>query len=337
MYTGFKIMAVLSTALSTSHSQHHIAALGTFFSAYFWKDFTFLSLNTQQDFRTFVASLRSAAAHDQRFSTAYCELLLFSDDGLLGDDTVTQLEEAQDTLCKDKTRFVGSLKVTVSVMIFNTYLYEIFLLTESLLKMLPIAEPTGESMVDQPQLSSKIEAKVQQLEQKLGKTTRFVKYILSLLELTACDKQRRKEAVLRVHFDFFYLAYLSLLYGLEDRTSGTVLAELFRTHCLQVLTFLLVLIETTDSKEKNFTTVIKMKRLRSTVQCDSLAYKMAMGLMLVNDKPIWELEGFDYNKVDGGDPRNLSSLHTGKATLSRTLKSAFSVDASKSIWQDCFL
>jgi hypothetical protein len=296
-YTGFKIMSILNTTMEYSHIQKQVSVLGYFFSTYFWKDFTFLALNTQKEFKAFSQNLCTTAVNDPRFSSSYCELLIFSEDGLLEEDTITGLNEIPDPAnLKEVPRLIGSMKVTVSVLIFNTYLYEIYLQTDSILKKLDQTNGS-ESMSIKTNPSSKLKKEIHEFSNNLGKTTRFVKYILSLLELTACKKQRRKEIVLRVHFDFFYLAYLSFLFGLEDKTQNTPLNDLIRTHLLQALTFLLVLIEVTDSKEKNFTTIVKMRRQRFSVQCDSLAYKMAIEFLLIGDKPIWELEAFDIKKV----------------------------------------
>lgn len=311
-YTGFKSMKILNTTMEISQIQKHISVVGTFFSTYFWKDYTFLALDTQKDFKTFVQNLKITASNDPRYSSSYCDLLVYSEDGLIDDESVVQLQSEQENSLRDAPRLIGSMNVTVSVLIFNTYLYDIHLKTDAILKQLKEPDISSHSMAEKPPPSKKLEKAIQELSTSLGKTTRFVKYILSLLESTACSKQRRKEIVLRVHFDFFYLAYLSFLFGMEVKVHDGSLKELFKSHALQVLTFLLVLIEATDSKEKNFTTIVKMRRQRFSVQCDSLAYKMAMEYLLVGEKPIWELEAFDVKKVGFLELGSVHRLLVGK-------------------------
>lgn len=296
-YTGFKIMKILNTTMDVTHIQKHVAVVGTFFSTYFWKDYTFLALDTQKDFKTFVQNLKATSSSDPRYSSSYCDLLVYAEDGLLDEDTVVQLSSESETSLKEAPRLIGSMNVTISVLIFNTYLYDIQLKTDAILEKIKEPDTNLLSISEKTSPTKKLDRAIEELSISLGKTTRFIKYILTLLEIGACSKQRRKEIVLRVHFDFFYLAYLSFLFGLEMKVHHSTLKDIFKAHILQVLTFLLVLIEFTDSKEKNFTTIVKMRRQRFSVQCDSLAYKMAMEYLLVGDRPIWELEAFDVKKV----------------------------------------
>lgn len=300
-YAGYKVLSILGTGLGSVQIKRLIDVLGIFFSTYFWKDYTFLALDTQKEFKTFCQNLKAVSGGDQRFSNAYCDLLVFSEEGLFDEEAIIQLQDEEPSMSsKEPPRMVGSMKVTISVLIFKTYLYELHLLADSLLRSQePQTQAQGEELsTKKKKTPQQIKELFETLEKKLGRTTRFVKYVLSLLELTANSKQRRKEIVLRAHFDFFYLAYLSFLFGLEARSDeSTEVCQLVRAHILQTLTFLLVLVEVTDSKFKNFTTIVKMKRQRFSVQCDSLAYKMAMEFLLSDDKPIWELEAFDFKKV----------------------------------------
>jgi hypothetical protein len=317
MYTGFKIMAVLGTTMNAPQIEKHVATVGKFFSTYFWKDYTFLGLDTQKEFMTFVQNLKATSSSDQRFTTAYCDLLMFSEEGLLDEDAVTQLQDSKNSApSKNEARFVGSLRVTVSVLIFNTYLFDIFSKTEALLRKLGHIGESSDSIFEKQSSNTDHHPEIIELERVLSKTTRFVKYMLSLLEITASSKQRRKEITLRIHFDFFYLGYLSLLFGLEEKARDTPIADLFKNHCLQILTFLLVLVEFTDSRDKNFTTIVKMRRQRFSVQCDSLAYKMCMELLLVEDKPLWELESFDFKKVRYPQPGSSDRKPLGQRSRS---------------------
>jgi hypothetical protein len=304
-YSGYKLLSCLTT--TSSSTRQSISRLSSFFSIYIWRDLTYLSLDTQRDYSTYIDSMHALIDSDARHVNAYADLLICDDIGSI-------CEVCDDGMIPDMRDSVMD-RMSISVLVFNVYLYEIDAAVDSVIKYISVRDERmkrvsegnldGDDIVkddtnhtDKKHLyEQKLNGRIRDLENCLSKTTRFVKYALSLFETVSSKKQKRKELVYRCHFDFFYLGYLSFLFAMTDRCENTELSDIFKTTSASMSTFLLILIELTDCRDHNFSMLVKMRRQHFSVHCSSLAYRTAMDLMLINGKPIWELESYEVHKV----------------------------------------
>lgn len=341
-YSGYKMLSGLRTI--DNKKNQAISQLCNFFSTFLWRNFTFLSLDTQKDWNTYVESMNNAIQKDWGFISAHTDLLLYDDAGMLLESDMGDHHDFVSLAGINPSQESTLDRISISILIFNCYLYSIDVATEKALRCLsnslsdtqPEGSPGLETQPTLPAPESKSAQEsnlkrisatttaIRELETAIAKTTRFVKYSLSLFETVACKKLKRKEVVYRCHFDFLYLAYLSFLFAMVDKCADTELEGIFKKVSTSMSTFLLVLIELTDSKEKNFSMMVKMRRQKFSVQCNSLAYRTAMDLMQINGKPIWELESFDVHKVAYVLSRTRSCRATITATLFREPKNVFS-------------
>lgn len=273
--------------------------LATFFSAFFWRDFTFLSLDTQRDYLTFVTSMNNLIDKDWKFVSTYADLLVFNDEGLDADVIDLESQEEHSTNITSMYLATTANKMSISIVILQTYLFQIWDISERILKLWDVQDDSSEKTSKKCEKKEKqIDALIVELERSLNRTSRFVKYSLCLFETVACRKEKRADLIYRTHFDFFFLVYLNFLFGMSEKMEDTQAQVSFQNQACQMTSFLPVLIELTNSRYKNFAIIVKLKKQKFSVQCDSLAYKLALELLLLHEsKPIWDLENFEANKV----------------------------------------
>jgi len=148
--------------------------------------------------------------------------------------------------------------------------------------------------------------KLNSLQELLSKTTRYFKYVLLMLELVAKTKFKRKDIVYRCHFEYIYIVYLNFLFSKIEHLEGLSadspqiadVQPLLEKEALQAGCYVLVLAEYSNSVEKNFEIIVKMRRQKFPVQCDLLSYKILMETLMYEGQEIIDLSTFDVHKKE---------------------------------------
>lgn len=251
------MLDLLNTSDSRSNNRRMIERLIQFCETYLWRDLTFISLDTQKDWKMFVDSSRSFEKQHAKYVHMFSDILLFDDEGLFTSDE--QDGKSTDGLVtihstrQQSSRSQAYCKMSVGIIILNLYIYR---LEDSFNKALADAK-AKEGEQDGRQAAT-------QFRQHMSKATRFVKYSMLMYELAAKSKQRRKEVVYRCHFDFVFIVYLSVLQSMIERLQTTQPADssmlkIVMQEYTTVATYLLVLVEVSNSSDRLFVLLAKMK------------------------------------------------------------------------------
>lgn len=255
---------------------------------FFLKNIKLLEIDTQKDHEAFIFGMNELIDSDWYLISKYADLLVFNNEEL-------DILSAEHKIEEDMHPSAYENKISISIFILQIYLYQIWDFSERYLKLMETVEDKFDrSRI--PNLNSILNPLLEDLEKSVLKASRFVKYSLCLLESVACKRDKTKEVVYRNHFDFFYIAYLNFLFGMIEKMCGTTVQKIFENQANQMTTFLLVLVEMTNCRYKNFNLSVEIKKRRFTVQCNSLAYRLVLDILLIDEQPLWDVERFEDRK-----------------------------------------